>query len=501
MRRRARGPRWRRPVPRRAGAAGLGKAVVAVDPRHFLDQVDLEAMSKRCDGGVASQPASVRVKLHAEALKNPLHLGIGISWPSSAASRARRSARPARRQVRLRGPLDHRSGLPARDIQQQRVARSMARRWWAGSTPRSKRCEASVCRPSRRARPAIASGAKNATSKNTSRVAADTPESSPPMIPATARGPPWSAITSVSGSSATSRPSSSDDLFARLRQPHDDALAQGGEVEAVHRLAELEHHDVGDVHHRVDGAQAGAAQLLPHPQRRDGVRADAANDAPDEARAGLRGAHLDREFVVITGARPGEARPAQRQAVDQRDLARNAQHAEAVAAVRRQVDVDDLVVQPEPRAQVDADRRIRRQVPQALVAVAEPELAIEHSMPLLSTPRSFARLIFSPPGSSPPTSATGAFMPARTFGAPQTMSSFSLRAGIDRQTVSLSASGWRSTDSTGRPPPRKRRRGRRRAVHLQPRHGQLADDVAVSTGGSTHSRSQRSLNFIAPLPG
>ena len=87
------------------------------------------------------------------------------------------------------------------------------------STPRSKRCEESVCKPYCLARPAIANGAKNAASKITSFVvSASTPLAWPPKIPAIASGPVWSAITKVFGCNFAVVPSnktSSSPLLAK----------------------------------------------------------------------------------------------------------------------------------------------------------------------------------------------------------------------------------------------------------------------------------------------
>ena len=77
------------------------------------------------------------------------------------------------------------------------VARSIALRANSKSTPRSKRCDASVCKPYCLARPAIANGEKNADSKITSFVSLFTPLAAPPKIPAIAKGPFWSAINKV----------------------------------------------------------------------------------------------------------------------------------------------------------------------------------------------------------------------------------------------------------------------------------------------------------------
>ena len=89
------------------------------------------------------------------------------------------------------------------------VARSMARTCCSGSTPRSNRNDASLCNPKRRARPAIAEGAKKADSRKMSLVCSDTAVDSPPMIPASPTGPLASAITSVSSVSSISCPPSS----------------------------------------------------------------------------------------------------------------------------------------------------------------------------------------------------------------------------------------------------------------------------------------------------
>ena len=69
-----------------------------------------------------------------------------------------------------------------------------------------------------------------------------------------------------------------------------------------------------------------------------------------------------------------------------------------------------------------------------------PSSRAEHSMPNDSTPRSFALRISMPPGSFAPTVASGAFMPARAFGAPQTICTVASPV-LTLQTLSVSASG------------------------------------------------------------
>ena len=55
-------------------------------------------------------------------------------------------------------------------------------------------------------------------------------------------------------------------VFAGARAAHADAAAELGEVEAVHRLAEFEHHVVGDVDDVVDRPHAGSRQPLRQPR-------------------------------------------------------------------------------------------------------------------------------------------------------------------------------------------------------------------------------------------
>ena len=69
-------------------------------------------------------------------------------------------------------------------------------------------------------------------------------------------------------------------------------------------------------------------------------------------------------------------------------------------------------------------------------------------MPSEVSPRIFDFLILSPPGSSAPTSASGTFIPAFTFGAPHTTLSGAPSPASTTQSESLSASGWRWTSST-----------------------------------------------------
>ena len=71
-----------------------------------------------------------------------------------------------------------------------------------------------------------------------------------------------------------------------------------------------------------------------------------------------------------------------------------------------------------------------------------------HSMPCDSIPRSLPFLILKSPGSTAPMVATGAFMPARTFGAPHTICRGSPEPILTVVTRKRSASGCCSTVRT-----------------------------------------------------
>ena len=128
--------------------------------------------------------------------------------PSSRRRRVLRS-----RTVRALGVLSTRSrARPARSSGES--SRSRARKRAAagepiaGSTPRSKRREASVASPSRWAPRRTRRGSNHAHSSRIDVVASVTSLSAPPMMPASATTRSRSAIASTSGSSVRGLPSS-----------------------------------------------------------------------------------------------------------------------------------------------------------------------------------------------------------------------------------------------------------------------------------------------------
>jgi hypothetical protein len=69
----------------------------------------------------------------------------------------------------------------------------------------------------------------------------------------------------------------------------------------MHRLAEFEHHIIGNVHHRVNAAYSAAAQPLLHPQRCRNLRIDTFDHAPGVTRTGNFRAERDAEFASCLG--------------------------------------------------------------------------------------------------------------------------------------------------------------------------------------------------------
>ncbi len=136
---------------------------------------------------------------------------------------------------------------------------------------------------------------------------------------------------------------------------------QQAEIVAVQRLPVLQQHVIRDIHHGVDGADAAAPQPLLHPQRRARPGVDAAYHPADEPGTALGREHPNGMGVVRGRGHRRHGRVCQRRAGEGRDLTRHAEDAEAVATVRRQVDIDDGVRQAEQFAERHARRRVCRQ--------------------------------------------------------------------------------------------------------------------------------------------
>ena len=230
------------------------------------------------------------------------------------------------------------------------------------SAPRSKRCEASVWSPWRLAVRRTVAGWNQADSTRTRRVPAEISESPPPITPARALPRSRSAMTRSSGSSSRSLPSR-----VVIRSPgravRTTISAPGHlvEVEGVERVAQLEQHQVGDVDHVGDGADAAALQPPLQPERR---RADG---DPLDHPGGVAGAllrRLDADLDRLGGGRAVLARRGGRvlegRAQRGRHLAGDAQVREGVGPVGGDVDLEQHVLEPERRGDGRARGQRRR---------------------------------------------------------------------------------------------------------------------------------------------
>ena len=207
---------------------------------------------------------------------------------------------------------------------------------------------------------------------------------------------------------------------------------------------------------------------------------DVAHDAAGEAAAQVGRRDLDLQLArrgpACTGAKLGLL---QRRAGQRRQFARDAEHAQGVRQVGRELEREERVVQLQHLAHVGADAAHR---PPVRAGRRGPRSACssraEHSMPWLSTPRSLPSLIWnglpsSPGGSSAPTSAQGTLMPARALGAPQTMLSRAPCPTSTWHTRRRSAFGMlHGFLDLADHDPGERRRDRAQFFHLQPAHGE-----------------------------
>ena len=143
---------------------------------------------------------------------------------------------------------------------------------------------------------------------------------------------------------------------------HETTAADLSGVEGVQRLAQGEHHVVGNVDHVVDGAHAGLRQARLEPDRRI-AHGDAAYDAGAVARAQVGVGDVDRDRLGGRRARLGrlgERRRAERQAGDRRHLASDAVDRLAVGSVGRHFDVEHGLGHGQVVVQEGADRPLRR---------------------------------------------------------------------------------------------------------------------------------------------
>ena len=133
--------------------------------------------------------------------------------------------------------------------------------------------------------------------------------------------------------------------LARAGGPHHDGLVLDlVVVEGVQGLVQLQHDEVGDIHHVVDGAHAGGQQVFLHPQG-GGPDLDVLDDA-----GGIAGAQVvvfDADGYVVGGVgtflRVLDDRLFDRQSGESAGFTGTVEHAQAVAAVGRELNDEHVV--------------------------------------------------------------------------------------------------------------------------------------------------------------
>ncbi len=142
----------------------------------------------------------------------------------------------------------------------------------------------------------------------------------------------------------------------------------------MHRLPELEQHVVGHIDDRADGSDAGATQVLAHPDRSRRAIVDTAEDASHELGAGLGRIQMNREDIAMRrldrlDPGPGQCRPRQCS-----DLARNTDDRHRVTAIRRDIQLQHAVIEPEVIPKRLTERRVLRQLEDAGRGIGQAEL-------------------------------------------------------------------------------------------------------------------------------
>ena len=128
-------------------------------------------------------------------------------------------------------------------------------------------------------------------------------------------------------------------------------------IKCVHRLSVLKHYIVRNIYNIIYGTNAGCAETHTHPERR-GRDVNILYNASGVTRAKLAVLHLDREIIryAVALVRCAEDRLVicSRSAVGRCGLASHAYHREAIGTVRRDLELDNTVTQPEHVADVVA---------------------------------------------------------------------------------------------------------------------------------------------------
>ena len=324
-----------------AGGRGGGNRVVAVDAGDLFDQVffdgDVEAARRRHD-----RPAFGRGgHLHAQRAQDALDLGVG----HGDAQHARQARAAQGHGLRLRQVFGQRgfgdgAGAAAHHLQHQRggalerVARQL-RIHAALEAVRGVGVQADAARAADDGRRREVRAFKEHAGGGVGDARIPAAHHARQRHRALAVGDHQEAVVERGLAFVEQL-----EGFAGAAAAYADRARQRVGVKGVHRLAQFEHHVVGDVHQRADRAQAGALEALGHPQRRTCGGVHAFDDPAAVARAvgaGVQG-HVQRGLAGDGGFGDFQRIDLGRQR--RGHVEGHAAHAEAVGAVGRELELE-----------------------------------------------------------------------------------------------------------------------------------------------------------------
>ena len=159
--------------------------------------------------------------------------------------------------------------------------------------------------------------------------------------------------SSRSGSSVSTWPLSSVSVSPGTREAHDDIAFEQPVVVRVQRLAQLEHHVVGDVDDCGDRTNARSARAALHPRRRRRTRVDAVDRrAPRNAGRPAASSIRTSRVVGVRDRRHAASGQRQRRAGDRGDFARDAGERQAIGTIGRELDREQRIVERERLAEI-----------------------------------------------------------------------------------------------------------------------------------------------------
>ena len=160
-------------------------------------------------------------------------------------------------------------------------------------------------------------------------------------------------------------------LFARICATHHDGLIlHAGQVERMHRMAGLHHHEIGNIHDVVDRAHARAVEIFAHPLRA-GADLHVRDHACAVARAGRVVQHLDLCVILkfaLAVLLNADFRHHKMLVQHGGAFTRQSPHAQAIRTIRQNFKIDHLVAQSEHLVRVRAGRDVLEHLKNTFIA-------------------------------------------------------------------------------------------------------------------------------------